>query len=174
MGSVLLLIPVRVGLKRNINQQTFMAMENMMQTPLSVGVVGGVPRRSYYIIGSCGQRLLFLDPHVATKPAMVNPETEDLMQPAASLPAVSWDRIDTSLLFGFFLKSHDDWMALTEHVRKNTKMCGIERLFCIDSDDGSTSTRNAEVSTETSALSSPRGEKRLEDCVITWDSSEED
>lgn len=164
MGAVLLLIPVRVGIKRHINQQTFMALENMMQTRLSVGVVGGVPRRSYYIIGTCGQRVLYLDPHVATKPAFVRQvELENFTETAQTLPAVSWDRIDTSLLFGFFLRSHDDWMELTEHVRRNTAMCGIERLFCIDlHGDG--------VSGDGDAYKG----KRPEDCILTWDSSDEE
>lgn len=162
MGAVLLLIPVRVGIKRHINQPTFMALEKMIQSPYSVGVVGGVPNRSYYIIGTCGQRVLYLDPHVEVRPALLNPSAQGgFTESAETLPAVLWDRIDTSLLFGFFLKTVEDWMTLTEYIKYNTGSCGLERLFCIDSADSSTARRGST-------------ERRPEDHVLTWESSDED
>jgi len=57
LGSVLLLVPVRSGIGRNITQTAFMTIELLLKAPQCVGIVGGVPKRSYYIIGTCGQRI---------------------------------------------------------------------------------------------------------------------
>ena len=117
MGALLVLVPVRLSARRHINQQQFMGMEHILRAPGSVGIVGGVPNRSYYIIGVSGQRVLYLDPHIDVRPAMLDISRETgLIENAQTLPAVAWDRIDTSLLFGFFVNSAADWGALSQHL----------------------------------------------------------
>lgn len=166
-GAVFLLIPIRTGMKRQINQQAFMAMDHMLQSRLSCGVVGGVPRRSYYIVGTSGQRVLYLDPHVETRPAFVNLDTiaagDGFIERSTTLPAVSWERIDSSLLFGFFIKSLSEWTEFENHVARNAELNGGEKLFCMTQDGQIGGSRGQQGD-----------QRRPEDAVLTWSSDEDE
>jgi cysteine protease ATG4 len=117
---VLLLLPCRPTASERITQNIFQVMEHLLASPHCVGIVGGVPRRSYYFIGSTSesQRLIFLDPHVKTQPAYLDSKTEGYLHESAdTIGCVDWPRIDSSLLIGVFLRSAKEFMDFTEHLK---------------------------------------------------------
>lgn len=131
IGAVLLLIPARVGCGRNIGQTTFIALERLLQARQSVGIVGGVPNRSYFIVGTSGQRILFLDPHMTVQPAYVNETTLGVHgETASTLPSVAWNRIDSSLVIGFFVTSGSEWADLCVYLQRQHAQ-GVEELFSV-------------------------------------------
>ena len=109
-SSLLLLVPIRAVAHRCITQNIFLAMSQLLQLKQCCGIVGGVPNRSYYIIGVSGERFLYLDPHT-TQPAFTSETTlGQYCEQVSTLPAVSWKRIDSSILLGFYIRDKDDWL----------------------------------------------------------------
>ncbi|KAH9579795.1 Peptidase C54 [Trypanosoma melophagium] len=141
-GAVLILTPLRCGATRLMTQMMFFALEHILHSSTCIGVVGGVPNRSYYVIGSWGQRLLYLDPHCMTQKALVSCDVNDagvVMATPNLVRSVRWDCVDTSFFFGFFLDSVSQWEELrarVEDVRKRS----MEELFFIDDGDMSSMT----------------------------------
>ncbi|ORC91061.1 AUT2/APG4/ATG4 cysteine peptidase [Trypanosoma theileri] len=133
-GAVLILTPLRCGASRLMTQMMFFALEHILHSSSCIGVVGGVPNRSYYVIGSWGQRLLYLDPHCMTQKALVSCDANDagvVMATPSLVRSVRWDSVDTSFFFGFFLDSASQWQELrgrVEDVRKRS----MEQLFFIN------------------------------------------
>ena len=128
--SVLVLLPTVTGLPRTITQGTYLCLEQLLQVPQSCGIVAGVPNRSYYLMGVSGQRFCFLDPHT-TQPAFTdNNSLGQYCETAAALPAVAWQRIDSSVLLGFYIASHSDWDAFVDHLALVKKRSGVE-LFSV-------------------------------------------
>lgn len=58
----LVAIPVRLGL-RNIEKVYHRNILHYTTLPYFMGIVGGTENQSYYLYGSAGQQLLYLDPH---------------------------------------------------------------------------------------------------------------
>lgn len=129
-GSLLLLVPIRAVAHRCITQSIFLAMAQLLQLKQCCGIVGGVPNRSYYIIGVEGERFIYLDPHT-TQPAYTSDQTlGHYFERASTLPAVSWKRIDSSILLGFYIRDQDDWLDFVYGLEESRKMSS-EQLISI-------------------------------------------
>ncbi|KAG8345539.1 putative Peptidase family C54 [Trypanosoma vivax] len=136
-GSVLVLVPVRCGTSRRMTQTMFFALEHLLHIPSCMGVVGGVPNRGYYIVGTSGHRLLYLDPHCMTQNAMVSCELGKvgIVTPTTNLlRSVRWDHVDTSFFFGFLLDSLDEYEKLRESLGEPSRM-SIDPMLWVDSGD---------------------------------------
>ena len=161
MGPMLLLVPVRVGVRNCINQLAYQSIQYILRAPGSLGVVGGVPRRSYYIIGTTGQRLLYLDPHIQTQTAFT---AEDKLgqynETAETAPTVAWNRIDTSLLFGFYVTKQEQWKQLSDYIMGQA--AHGDTLFTVDQPP-----KHAAGSTaSTTTTAKDHG-------ILTWDSDDD-
>mmetsp|Transcript_50166 Transcript_50166/g.154988 ORF Transcript_50166/g.154988 Transcript_50166/m.154988 type:complete len:321 (-) Transcript_50166:112-1074(-) len=131
---VLLLMPCRPTASERITQPVFHVMDHMLASPHCVGIVGGVPRRSYYFIGTTleSQRLVYLDPHVRTQPAYLDGKSLGYHREGAeSVACVDWNRIDSSLLFGVYLRSAEDFMSFTNHLETLLKYGGDDVFITI-------------------------------------------
>jgi hypothetical protein len=116
-SPVLILMPVTTNARERITQVVFQLLEHLLASRHCVGVVGGVPKRSYYFVGSAGQRLLYLDPHVRTQPAYASNDTIGVTQEtAATVSCVEWKRLDPSMLIGFYVKNVEEYAELTTHL----------------------------------------------------------
>jgi cysteine protease ATG4 len=116
---VLLLLPCRPTASERITQCVFQTMEHLLASKHCVGIVGGVPRRSYYFVGTTAesQRLIFLDPHVRTQEAFLDMGTLSYAcEGVESVGCVDWPRIDSSLMVGVYLQSARDLQEFTAHL----------------------------------------------------------
>ena len=60
---LLILIPVTLGVNPSINPCYVPQILTVLSMPQSVGIVGGKPGSSVYVIGRQAERILYLDPH---------------------------------------------------------------------------------------------------------------
>jgi cysteine protease ATG4 len=131
MGPMLLLVPVRVGVRNCINQLAYQSIQYLLRAPGALGVVGGVPRRSYFIVGTTGQRLVYLDPHILTQPAFTSEDKiGQFHEVADDVQTVAWNRIDTSLLFGFYVTKQEQWKQLSDYIMGQS--AHGDMLFMVD------------------------------------------
>jgi cysteine protease ATG4 len=158
MGPMLLFVPIRSGIRSCINQLAYQSIQYLLQAPGSLGVVGGVPRRSYFIIGTTGQKFAYLDPHIATQPAFTSDdkigqfhETVDTVQ------TVLWNRIDTSLLFGFYITNKEQWKQLSDYIMRQNVYGDM--LFMVDQPKQQSNAAGSSQSTDHG--------------ILTWDSDDD-
>jgi cysteine protease ATG4 len=163
MGPMLLLVPVRVGVHECINQLAYQSIQYLLRAPGALGVVGGVPRRSYFIIGTTGQRLVYLDPHIQTQQAFTaDDKAGKCRETADEVQTVAWNRIDTSLLFGFYITKQEQWKQLSDYIMGQASHGDM--LFCVDQP-----TAKGGVS----GPSSGNGASAKDHGILTWDSDED-
>ncbi len=70
-SAVLILIPLRLGI-REINEIYHPKLLQALESPLSVGILGGRPRQSLYFLGYQEDKLIGLDPHLCRLALDVN------------------------------------------------------------------------------------------------------
>ena len=128
-SPVLLLVPIRTGCKSRITQNVFSSLQHFLDHSTCCGIVGGEPKRSYYLIGYSQLRMLYLDPHQLTQPACAAGKEGILHERAETLPSVEWKRIDSSLLIGFYLRDPRQWLDLTQHLENTHRVNGEKFIF---------------------------------------------
>ncbi|ESL09155.1 AUT2/APG4/ATG4 cysteine peptidase [Trypanosoma rangeli SC58] len=135
---VLILAPMRCGVSRRMTQMMFFSLEYLLHSSACLGVVGGVPNRSYYILGSSCQQLLYLDPHCMTQNALLSCRAEEetgiVTATASLIRCVQWDRLDTSCFFGFLVGSLAEWSVLRTRLEE-LQLQGLDQLLCVSDDD---------------------------------------
>jgi cysteine protease ATG4 len=111
--SVLLLIPLRLGL-RALNEDSYGdALLEALRFPQSIGMIGGKPAHSLYFCGSQGRRLVFLDPHtVQSADSCSDLSTYQCMDARA----MGLSEVDPSLALGFLISSLDDFYDFKRRV----------------------------------------------------------
>ena len=120
-SPLFILAPVLTSTAKTITQQVFVILDLLLRLPNVVGVVGGTPKRSYFVVGASGQRLLYLDPHVRTQPAFVDAKSIGMHHETAdTLQSTEWKRLDPSLLIGFYVADAEDFARMTKELRQMT------------------------------------------------------
>ncbi|CAC9511705.1 AUT2/APG4/ATG4 cysteine peptidase / ATG4.2 [Leishmania donovani] len=116
---VLVLASVRVSAAAQLTQESYLQIEKLMEQPQCLGVVGGVPGRSYYFFAHNQTQLFYLDPHQRTAAALLSegPSAAVSVTPSvADVRCVHWSRVDTSLFLAFAVTTRDEWAALEVHL----------------------------------------------------------
>ncbi|KEG09425.1 putative AUT2/APG4/ATG4 cysteine peptidase [Trypanosoma grayi] len=129
--AVLILVPVRSGTSRCITQTMFWALEHVLYFSSCVGVVGGVPNRSYYILGTCPSGMLYLDPHCVTKEALLTCDEGDTaaaIPTASDVKCVEWHRVDTSFFIGFYVASMSAWQEFQKQLENVERQLAVRIL----------------------------------------------
>ncbi|CCW60920.1 unnamed protein product [Phytomonas sp. EM1] len=121
---VLLLTPVRVSAVSRLTQETYLELENLMCQPECLGVVGGVPGRSYYFFGHNQTQMAYLDPHQRVQPALTSLSSASTVPTLADARSVHWSRVDTSLFLAFAVRDAAEWSHLKGKL--STKFLRIE------------------------------------------------
>lgn len=160
-GSLLLLLPLRGGCGDRITQGVYTMIEYFLsRCRFCVGIIGGTPKRSYYLVGvsaSRQQRVLYLDPHIQTQPSYIGKDNlGTYRESAVTVPSVEWKRIDTSLLVGFYVRNKAEWVDLTNSIEA-ARRSGADALVHIE-------VSRAEVLAKMNAV----------EPVLTWDSSDDE
>lgn len=116
---VLIVTPVRVSAAQQLTQETYLALERLMEQPACLGMVGGIPGRSYYFFAHNQTQLLYLDPHCLVQPALVSdsPDKTGVVKPMKdSVHCVDWSHVDTSLFLAFAVRGMEEWGELRQHL----------------------------------------------------------
>jgi len=129
--SILMLIPVRLGLDE-LQEDYHSSILHCLQFPQSIGIAGGIPKRSLYFPGFQGQKLLYLDPHFAqTTPS----PTSDIARRSETfhyneINSLCLSRLDPCMCFGFYCRDqksfNDFWKRATKHICRKYPIFSIE------------------------------------------------
>ncbi|PRQ23227.1 putative peptidase C54 [Rosa chinensis] len=109
---ILLLVPLVLGLEE-LNPRYIPSLRATFTFPQSVGIMGGRPGVSTYIIGVQDENAIYLDPHLVQP--VVNLSSNDLDSDATSsyhcnvIRHIPLDTIDPSLAIGFYCRDKDDF-----------------------------------------------------------------
>jgi cysteine protease ATG4 len=125
---VLVLASVRVSAATYLNQESYLQIEKLMVQPQCLGVVGGIPGRSYYFFAHNQTHVFYFDPHQRTYPALLNDSAASLSTVMPSLRdvrCVHWSRVDTSLFVAFAVRSREEWVTLESQI--STKFLHVEK-----------------------------------------------
>ncbi|XP_074281285.1 cysteine protease ATG4-like [Silene latifolia] len=110
-AAVLLLVPLVLGLEK-INPRYVPLLKATFAFPQSLGILGGKPGVSTYIIGVQDDNAFYLDPHEAQP--VVDIKKGDLEADTSSYHSnvvrhVPLESIDSSLAIGFYCRDRDDF-----------------------------------------------------------------
>mmetsp|Transcript_1379 Transcript_1379/g.1979 ORF Transcript_1379/g.1979 Transcript_1379/m.1979 type:complete len:462 (-) Transcript_1379:366-1751(-) len=139
--ALLLLVPLRLGLKTFNHTSYAQTLATTFSLPQSLGFIGGSPRHAlwFYAASADGQSLYGLDPHtVQTAPVLAHknkkstPTNDSVIRfDDAYLRSVHCDRpsvmdmskIDPSLSLAFYCKHHDDFHTLCTSIQRMNEHC---------------------------------------------------
>eukprot|EP00668_Euglena_longa_P011489 GGOE01013895.1.p2 GENE.GGOE01013895.1~~GGOE01013895.1.p2 ORF type:complete len:384 (-),score=119.61 GGOE01013895.1:410-1531(-) len=136
--SLILLVPVMLGASTFANPVYLKPLLQCFHLPGFLGVVGGRPQSSLYFVGYVGDdhhsRLMYLDPHVAVQPALLQVEMGSVVNGLSSLreeriETMDPGLLDPSLLLGFYCRTRRDFemlAAVTKAMFEDTEA----PLFC--------------------------------------------
>mmetsp|Transcript_1077 Transcript_1077/g.2521 ORF Transcript_1077/g.2521 Transcript_1077/m.2521 type:complete len:390 (+) Transcript_1077:406-1575(+) len=111
-SPLVILVPVTLGATPSINPCYVPQMLEILSMPESIGIVGGRPGSSLYLIGRQGDRVFYLDPH--TLQAAGNPCIPEVASTyfCDALQHMLASKLDPSLALGFYCRSEEDFEGL--------------------------------------------------------------
>ncbi|KAG2258575.1 hypothetical protein Bca4012_021754 [Brassica carinata] len=121
--SVLLLVPLVLGLDK-VNPRYIPSLIATFTFPQSLGILGGKPGASTYIVGVQEDKGFYLDPHDVQQVVTVNTETQDVDTSSYHCNTVRYvplDSLDPSLALGFYCRNKDDF---DDFCIRATKLAG--------------------------------------------------
>ncbi|WZY91687.1 cysteine protease ATG4a isoform X1 [Brassica napus] len=111
-APLLLLVPLVLGLDR-VNPRYIPSLKATFTFPQSLGVLGGKPGASTYIVGVQEDNGFYLDPHDVQQVVTVNKETLDVVDTSSYhcnvLRYVPLESLDPSLALGFYCRDKADF-----------------------------------------------------------------
>ncbi|KAG5447144.1 Cysteine protease atg4d [Clonorchis sinensis] len=117
--AVILLLPIRLGLDKRIDARYVPMVCRLVRDPCFVGIIGGRPRHSIYILGCQNTQLIHLDPHF-TQPVVrnvVDSEEFNVKTWHCLVPRViEAAKLDPSCAVGFYCRSRGDLSDLLERL----------------------------------------------------------
>ncbi|CAL9068443.1 cysteine protease ATG4B isoform X1 [Musa acuminata AAA Group] len=110
-APILLLVPLVLGLEK-INPRYIPLLWETFTFPQSVGILGGKPGASTYIVGVQDDKALYLDPH-EVQPAVDirrdDSEADCTSYHCSTVRHLPFDMIDPSLAIGFYCRDKGDF-----------------------------------------------------------------
>ncbi|CAG7866018.1 unnamed protein product [Brassica rapa] len=121
--AVLLLVPLVLGLDK-VNSRYIPSLIATFTFPQSLGILGGKPGASTYIVGVQEDKGFYLDPHGVQQVVTVNKETQDVDTSSYHCNTVHYvplESLDPSLALGFYCRDKDDF---DDFCIRATKLAG--------------------------------------------------
>ncbi|ESQ44089.1 hypothetical protein EUTSA_v10005940mg [Eutrema salsugineum] len=149
---ILLLVPLVLGLEK-VNPRYIPSLIATFTFPQSLGILGGKPGASTYIVGVQEDKGFYLDPHDVQQVVTVNKETQDVDTSSYhcnTLRYVPLESLDPSLALGFYCRDKDDF---DDFCIRATKLAGDSKgapLFTVTQSHRTSDCGIAETSTMTS------------------------
>ncbi|KAG6478301.1 cysteine protease ATG4B-like isoform X1 [Zingiber officinale] len=110
-APILLLVPLVLGLEK-INPRYVPLLGETFTFPQCLGILGGKPGASTYIVGVQDEKALYLDPHEvqsAVDIKMDDREADCSSYHCSTVRHLPLDAIDSSLAIGFYCRDKDDF-----------------------------------------------------------------
>ncbi|VVB06314.1 unnamed protein product [Arabis nemorensis] len=146
---VLLLVPLVLGLDK-VNPRYLPSLTATFTFPQSLGILGGKPGASTYIVGVQEDKGFYLDPHDVQQVVTVNKENQDVDTSSYhcnTIRHVPLESLDPSLALGFFCRDKDDF---DDFCIRATKLAGDSNgapLFTVTQSHRTSDCEIAETST---------------------------
>lgn len=115
--AVLILIPVLLGL-REFNAVYHGPLLRCLQFPQFVGLLGGRPRYSLYLVGAIGHRLLYRDPHALVQAALTSLDTAPGRLHSPAVRTLSLSHLDPSMALGFYCRTREEFEDFVVRARE--------------------------------------------------------
>jgi len=143
----LVLVPLVLGVDRFVNERYVPSVAATLRVKQSLGVLGGKPGSSLYLVGAQEHRLFYLDPHT------VFPFITHVSNDAAPVPATSAERndaldgtyscddalhmdareLDPSMVLGFYCRTRGDLDELCLELELLQRRAGAAPLITVAS-----------------------------------------
>ncbi|XP_004492910.1 cysteine protease ATG4 isoform X1 [Cicer arietinum] len=130
---LLLLVPLVLGLDK-VNLRYIPLLQSTFKFPQSLGILGGKPGASTYIIGVQNEKAIYLDPHDVKPVVNINVDTQE---PNTSsyhcniIRHMPLDSIDPSLAIGFYCRDKDDFDDFCSRASKLAEESNGAPLFTV-------------------------------------------
>ncbi|KAL1321407.1 cysteine protease ATG4 isoform X2 [Arachis hypogaea] len=130
---LLLLVPLVLGLDK-INPRYIPLLQSTFKFPQSLGILGGKPGASTYLIGIQGDKALYLDPHEVQQVVNINGEYQETSTSSYHsnvIRHIPLDSIDPSLAIGFYCRDKDDFDDFCSRASKLAEESNGAPLFTV-------------------------------------------
>lgn len=130
---ILLLVPLVLGLDK-VNPRYIPLLGTTLTFPQSLGILGGRPGASTYIVGVQDEEAFYLDPHEVQPVVDVkgdNLEADTSSYHCNILRHVPLDSIDSSLAIGFYCRDKDDFDDFCNRASKLADQSKGAPLFTV-------------------------------------------
>ncbi|ESQ39042.1 hypothetical protein EUTSA_v10001432mg [Eutrema salsugineum] len=130
---ILLLVPLVLGLDR-VNPRYIPSLIATFTFPQSLGILGGKPGASTYIVGVQEDKGFYLDPHEVQQVITVNKETTDVDTSSYHcnvLRYVPLESLDPSLALGFYCRDKGDFDDFCQRASKLAEESNGAPLFTV-------------------------------------------
>ncbi|QHO08995.1 hypothetical protein HN51_067552 [Arachis hypogaea] len=130
---LLLLVPLVLGLDK-INPRYIPLLQSIFKFPQSLGILGGKPGASTYLIGVQGDKALYLDPHEVQQVVNINGESQETSTSSYHsnvIRHIPLDSIDPSLAIGFYCRDKDDFDDFCSRASKLAEESNGAPLFTV-------------------------------------------
>ncbi|KAG6538510.1 cysteine protease ATG4B-like isoform X2 [Zingiber officinale] len=132
-APILFLVPLVLGLEK-INPRYIPLLRETFTFPQSLGILGGKPGASTYIVGVQDEKALYLDPHEVQ--TAVDIKKDDLESDCTSYHCstvrhLSLDMIDPSLAIGFYCRDKGDFEDFCSRATQLADKSGGAPLFTV-------------------------------------------
>ncbi|BBM98574.1 cysteine protease ATG4 [Marchantia polymorpha subsp. ruderalis] len=110
-APLLVLVPLVLGLEK-VNPRYLPSLRATFSFPQSLGIAGGKPGASHYLVGIQDDQALYLDPHETQQAVSISPddvEADTHSYHCREVRRMPLDAIDPSLALGFYCKSREDF-----------------------------------------------------------------
>ncbi|KAL1189572.1 Cysteine protease ATG4b [Cardamine amara subsp. amara] len=147
---ILLLVPLVLGLDK-VNPRYIPSLIATFTFPQSLGILGGKPGASTYIVGVQEDKGFYLDPHDVQQVVTVKKENQDVDTSSYHCNTIRYvplESLDPSLALGFYCRDKDDF---DDFCNRATKLAGDSNgapLFTVTQSHRTNDYGIAETSTE--------------------------
>ncbi|KAI3962209.1 hypothetical protein MKX01_030759 [Papaver californicum] len=131
-SPILLLVPLVLGLEK-VNTRYIPSLRATFTFPQSLGILGGKPGASTYIVGVQDDKAFYLDPHEVQQVAELreNLEADTTSYHCSVVRNLPLDMIDPSLAIGFYCRDKDDFNDFCARASKLAEDSSGAPLFTI-------------------------------------------
>ncbi|MCO5574590.1 hypothetical protein L7F22_028378 [Adiantum nelumboides] len=134
--ALLLLIPLVLGLNK-VNPRYFPLLLETFSFPQSLGILGGKPGASTYVVGVQGDRIMYLDPHHVQQVSLLsvdNPKADTSTYHCSNVKRMPLSALDSSLALGFYCRNQGDFRDLCERASELERKGDGAPMFTVAQD----------------------------------------